>query len=622
MLTVPDQIKALLHQDHCQKNIRIHFPSGERSDICNDLIVKDSVSFTESLCSQSKLKFGLSEASVFECETVGVGNIKGATIEVSCEIFCDQSDEGAEWRPDLQHYIYSIPYGTFVVDESKRQSDMNHRRIVAYSGITVQDTLKDEISYVLEPNYIYKVKASNPELLKNTIPMPSSATYQYDLMKRISARLNVAVAGDYQYSLVSLAYNTYRTNKLPLPNNYGVALLYDTRYISESSAPLQYIEVLEPSMNVEEIIARVIEMMADNGFRAESDKKRISEFLQLWYADPYSNPIDPFQQLSVPAIVTEKCGSYTYDVRTYNVCGFESKELFCYPLPYYEYGGIGFSSSVNVPAGFAILNGSNIIVDSFRYRPTYDNTGVSFRVYTVSSDIFGKFIYQQSKVYADFPVSVNGQAIHDYGYIPDTSVNRQFYLDNSTAAFELQGLFGKVGRKNVIDMLNIQRQFHLVPAGDLYPNYDQYPEGVTGGNLLPGDYQTCWYDDEYTKPFGAVHCIYKNTSEEDIDFTMYLPGFDETVSTDAYQTYEISENAILKGGIWTAQFITSICNVIAGNIKGVQFMPVDFTGRGLPYVEAGDTFEILTASNDSITTIVLNRTLTGEQTLTDSYKSV
>jgi hypothetical protein len=50
-------------------------------------------------------------------------------------------------------------------------------------------------------------------------------------------------------------------------------------------------------------------------------------------------------------------------------------------------------------------------------------------------------------------------------------------------------------------------------------------------------------------------------------------------------------------------------------------MPVDFVGRGLPYVEAGDTFEVLTKLNDSITTIVLNRTLTGDQTLKDQYKS-
>ena len=132
MLTVPSEIKDLLHEDTCKKNIRIHFPNGERSDICNDLIVMDSVRFTESLCSQNELKFGLCESPVFECEVVGVGNIKGATIEVYCEIFCPASVEGAVFRPDLQVYVYPIMYGKFDVQECKRQADMNHRKITAF----------------------------------------------------------------------------------------------------------------------------------------------------------------------------------------------------------------------------------------------------------------------------------------------------------------------------------------------------------------------------------------------------------------------------------------------------------------------------------------------------------
>lgn len=134
MLSVPSEIKELLHQDTCEKNIRIHFPNGERSDICNDLIVMGSVSFKESLCSQNELKFGLCEASVFECETVGVGNIKGASIEVACEVVCPATVSGAEWKIDLQKYVYSIPYGAFTVAEAVRQADMQHRRIVAYGG--------------------------------------------------------------------------------------------------------------------------------------------------------------------------------------------------------------------------------------------------------------------------------------------------------------------------------------------------------------------------------------------------------------------------------------------------------------------------------------------------------
>ena len=139
MISVPDSIKEKLHLDHCQKNIRIHFPNGERSDICNDLIVKDSVSFTESLCSQDSLKFGLCEASTFECETVGVGNIKDAQIDVTCEVYCDQTISGAEWRTDLQHYVYPIQYGLFTVASCQRQADMNHRKITAYGGSGAYD---------------------------------------------------------------------------------------------------------------------------------------------------------------------------------------------------------------------------------------------------------------------------------------------------------------------------------------------------------------------------------------------------------------------------------------------------------------------------------------------------
>ena len=111
MITIPQEIKDLLHQDHCWKNFRICFPNGERSDVCNNLIVKDTVQFTESLCSQDSLKFGLCEASIFECETVGVGNVEGARIEVFCEVECPQTVSGSVFRTDLQKYVYPISYG-------------------------------------------------------------------------------------------------------------------------------------------------------------------------------------------------------------------------------------------------------------------------------------------------------------------------------------------------------------------------------------------------------------------------------------------------------------------------------------------------------------------------------
>ena len=77
MLNIPDSVKAPYKQDGVRKNFRAHFPGGELPDITNDNIVQESVKFTESICSQDVFKFGLTEASVIEFETVGVANMYG-----------------------------------------------------------------------------------------------------------------------------------------------------------------------------------------------------------------------------------------------------------------------------------------------------------------------------------------------------------------------------------------------------------------------------------------------------------------------------------------------------------------------------------------------------------------
>lgn len=86
MLNIPEAIKTLYKQDSIRKNFRVHFPNGEMPDITNANIVSESVSFTESLCSQQYLKFGLTEASEIQFETVGIGNMLGMTIECYNEI--------------------------------------------------------------------------------------------------------------------------------------------------------------------------------------------------------------------------------------------------------------------------------------------------------------------------------------------------------------------------------------------------------------------------------------------------------------------------------------------------------------------------------------------------------
>ena len=599
MLTVPEEVKDLFHRDHCYKNIRIHFPNGERSDICNDLIVKDSVSFKESLCSQNTLKFGLCESSVFECETVGVGNIKKAIIEVSCEIECAATVEGAEWRVDLQKYVYPVPYGTFIVSEATRQADMIHRKITAYNVLSE-----------------YEFKFTDYEIYRSAYKNTAKTYFKQKLIPLISESMQ---ANPF------MCEPTEITGLETISNSgaEGTRRMFGEGYRNS--------QVIPWNEGTKGIIIRVYQLTAatsDELYRLDVDFTPQTDAEKKFYQ---TNPIKfaaflkqtakgsstAFAPDNIGGLVCVKdCKTKSAESshgRTVPIYSYTTTEFnYIYPYMSLYSGDTGSYYSTSNYQGYVI----GVVVGYF------DTGGVGQRIFINDSDIHlykytltDDYSFNFTRKVVDFTPEMDSlYAVGD----PQAIDLRGLF----SGYLETKGLFGYLNRHNVFDVVNIKRQFHLVPENALYPNPDLYPEGVTGGKLLPNDYQTCWYEDDYTKPYGAIVCTYKNTANEDCSLTMYLEGFDEDSDPDTYLTYALVDNYMISNSLYTLAQITAICNSIAANISGVRYMPVDFVGRGLPYVEAGDTFEILTKSNDSITTIVLNRTITGEMTLTDSYKSV
>jgi hypothetical protein len=575
MYPVPNFIKDLLHQDTCKKNIRIHFPDGERSDICNNLIVKDSVSFTESLCSQDALKFGLCEAPKFECETVGVGNIKGARIEVTCELYTDIS---GQWKNDLQARVTSIPYGIFYVSECKRQADMNHRKIVAY-GITSQ--LNSGLGCVEKAKFHDYYSTSN-------------AKYSFNTFKWIMGNLNM---------------------------KYYDPAVFDREYLNPVSHTVRLDSMswgTTGNYKYFTLIFDTVALLFGNGYTA------VSELDNLYQVLAFDNGVDAaFEQTCTFLKMFDCPDEYmpkNYDfkfqinwgITNGGSIGFYQRDIPDGELPIIFFGKIQNCTDcqIIVPKSVTVQIKNYFtseVIDSITI-----NNFVQYPLFTKLTEASGAFDGYNTtiKVYDDDGV---------YRLKKPSDFNNINYL---SAMLELTGNFGRFARDELFTMINLKQQFGLLPDTDLYPSGSLYPQGVTGGKLFPEDYQSCWYDDEYTKPFGKVVCQYKNTSDKECIFNLYLDGFNSNTPIDTYQVYDISNNEIIKGGTFTKATIRGICETIAANISGVRWMPVDFVGRGLPYVESGDTFEILTKSNDSITTIVLNRTLTGEQTLTDSYKSV
>lgn len=583
MITVPDEIKELLHLDHCKKNIRIHFPGGERSDICNDLIVKDSVSLTESLCSQNTLKFGLCESPVFECEVVGVGNVAGARIEVFCEIYCDASVSGAVFRPDLQAYVYPISYGQFVIDSCKREADMIHRRIQAYKEIAIRQW---NISEAEKGKQIYE-SAYTPNLgyflAANGINVIEPYTTE-ELYERWSS---------------DVSFVDYSVTDSPISNGISIEVggIEMRFYSSEPQRDFDalYRVELKSVLNLGELQNRISLFFGENNISANLYERNKIDF------DRYT--AIAFQRRVVQFVGSAPNPTYA------PISG--SNYLYPYLNNFYTsiaYARYDYQFPTYVRVTKRIYNGSSPII-----------TTEKIDVIDVSAFKAYKRKITSSNTITDLRLTI------PTNYPQDKNIDFSQFSDVQSFAngyAELLGIFGSYDRYGGARNVNIKRQFGLSPESELYPTSVLYPQGVTGGKLYPQDYQSCWYDDNYIKPFGKIECQYKNTNNEDCLYIYYLSGYDEQSNSDLYQTYSLDNNAIIKSTLWTEAQIEEICEYIASNIEGVSYMPVDFVGRGLPYVEAGDTFEILTKSNDSITTIVLNRTLSGEQTLTDSYKSV
>lgn len=111
MLDIPKVIKNKIRDYSSNKNIRVSFPfDSDMEDLTSGKVISESMSFTESFCSQQELRLGLCEASHITFETFGVGNIKGKTIDVAVEYDAEQLENIIFNEPAIQDKTYEVKY--------------------------------------------------------------------------------------------------------------------------------------------------------------------------------------------------------------------------------------------------------------------------------------------------------------------------------------------------------------------------------------------------------------------------------------------------------------------------------------------------------------------------------
>lgn len=566
MLTIPNSIKTLFKTDGTRKNFRVKFPNGELPDITNDNIVRESVHFTESICSQSTFRFGLAEASVIEFETVGIPNMYGMTISCSYEIDTSslssaeiasiQSDPGdgelvLASASDIGYGFYRVPLGVFRVEKCPRNHGaMTHRQVTAYQYPNLSMTsLSPPHRAMLDWYSSYVVN-----------PVES---VQFALFPFVFANIGY-------FAPTSLASKYSRSVLFTESDMTSVTLSRQTTSVPDGTPgvnPSYRFTVTQTGLAVE--YATAIDTVA--GYDApQMDYAAIKEYIetvtrqtltQKWAEDSLIGKavmIPGMWRFSSSTPIPTSTSNFAYAIPESSVYSFCPKAM-----------------------------GSGVIFHPIMFFPT------SITVTLEMNNSGWTTVDQQT-----FAATTSTCTVYEFSSLsafPNLEINLPVKdADNvltqmTSGLYELLGEFGKADRLGGIE------DFALSPSSPL--------------SISPGDYDEVWWDEYDVSPIGTVTVTYRNGEEGEATANVTLGA--------GASLYDMTDNEVLKN-LSTAD-LDSITTLLSGdfatNAQNVGFTPVELTMQGWPWLEAGDALQITAEDGTVVNTYALRVEMSGIQHL-------
>lgn len=579
MLNVPDAIKALYKRDDIRKNFRVQFPNGEYSDITNADVVQESVRFTESIGSQDVFRFGLSEASVLEFETVGIGNMYSMTISAFTEIDTSsltaaqisaiQSDPGdgtlvLEGDSDIGWGFYRIPLGVFLVDSCPRNHGaMTHRRVTAYAESTYFLTKDDPIDRLKMNsasasstltfgirNYVLSKMAlvSTDILTENNLVSVQFATYNDGSARSQQMAVSLPIQGSTSGSIWIRA--TLRTFSTATDHIYGVTKA-DTWDIYDSVA-----DAIEDYATEQGIV-----------FKNAGQYPTVRDYIEAQTRKGCS-PFIGYRSQAWGSIL---------DHEPRYIIGNDYDA-------FYTYGSGGY---VAIPTKIEIA------------QSLHSTGGTPFETFNRPSSAQDIIIRRWEKADSSITdpmesvmVSFKPTEVADSGNYTYVGVYNAH--DLVSGFFELKGIYGK--QRRVASDLGAMQFFQLDPSSPATLNRSEYEE--------------LWWDEYDVEPIGTIYYCYKTAKREMTG--SYSFG-------DGTSVYDMSDNAVLAN---MANASASTINALLEaafipNVGNVVYTPIDLSMRGYPWLEAGDCLELTAEDGVTVTSYMMRRELSGIQALSD-----
>ena len=159
-------------------------------------------------------------------------------------------------------------------------------------------------------------------------------------------------------------------------------------------------------------------------------------------------------------------------------------------------------------------------------------------------------------------------------------------ITNSMA--ELNALFGRVNRKGEAEFIRIDDSAPLA--------------------ILPGEYMSLWWDEFEVEPIGTVRYGYEADGEQvKLDYNF----------GDGASLYDMSDNEAfrLASGADQASVVFALDTDFVPHLDPINFVPIDFEMKGLPYLEAGDALAITAQDGTVVNSYALRIEISGVQAL-------
>ena len=211
-----------------------------------------------------------------------------------------------------------------------------------------------------------------------------------------------------------------------------------------------------------------------------------------------------------------------------------------------------------------------------------------------------------------------GVTEHVPDYLPNDNMLVEKTIDTAEligrdvliACEQINGAFGHFDRNGVLQHVVIEPNILLYPSEYLYPSEELFP-----GTIPEGD--TEFYD-EILESYLCISCRVEEYMVQPID-TVHIrqeEGDIGAIYGNGENCYIVEDNFLVYGK--TAAELEHIAAGIHSMITGFKYVPYEYRGKGLPYLEVGS---LVWLQREGTATYIMKRTLAGTSALKDDYSA-